>query len=73
MLLTSSVLHFHDSAHPHTAAYIQELLQPFQWEHLEHLSCSPNLAPRKEKKKIHIARDLFILFQDDKLRQRIQS
>jgi transposase len=44
-ILTSSVVLFHDNAHPHTAACIRALLEHFNWELSDHPPYSPDLAP----------------------------
>ena len=44
-LLTKGVILLDDSARPHTARVMQELLRTFCWDRLEHPSYSPDLAP----------------------------
>jgi hypothetical protein len=43
--LARGVLLHHDSARPHTAWATQERIQELEWELLEHLPYSPDLAP----------------------------
>jgi histone-lysine N-methyltransferase SETMAR len=42
--LARRVLHHHDNARPHTARATQEMIEELQWELLEHLPYSPDLA-----------------------------
>jgi hypothetical protein len=43
-ILTSGAVHFHDHAHPHTAACTLALLGHFNWELFDHLLYSLDLA-----------------------------
>jgi histone-lysine N-methyltransferase SETMAR len=43
--LARGVLLHHDNARPHTAPATQDRIQELQWELLEHLPYSPDLAP----------------------------
>jgi histone-lysine N-methyltransferase SETMAR len=43
--LARGVLLHHDKARPHTARATQERIQELQWELVEHLLCSLDLAP----------------------------
>lgn len=44
-MLTAGILLIHDNAHPHTAAWAQELLEQFGWNIFDHPPYSPDLAP----------------------------
>ena len=44
-MLTKCVLFLHDDARPHSAKMIQQFLQYFWWEFLEHPVYSPDLVP----------------------------
>jgi hypothetical protein len=43
--LTSSVVLFHNTVHPHTAAHTQGLLEHINWELSDHPPYRPDLAP----------------------------